>query len=114
MLTEELIMEYPKTINGIDYFYGETDFQYKKHYSKKYGSRTFSKDVTITIDMSVTVNPTNPAASGFSFGGSFDADRVSGDLGCDLPPASTDFSCSGKMRIDPSWSGVFHHEWDGL
>jgi hypothetical protein len=114
MLTEELIMQYPKTINGVDYFYGETDFEYKRHFSKKYRSRTFSKNVKITIDMSVTVNPSNPAASGFSFDGGFDADRVSGNLGCELPPASTDFSCSGRLRLNPSWAGVYHYSWDGL
>ena len=113
-LTEEIVMEYPTVIGGTTYFYGETEFSYKKHFSKKYKSRTFSKNVTITIGMSVTVNPTTPSASGFEFWGDFDADRVSGDVDCELPPGSSDFSCSGKLRLNPSWAGVYHHTWSGL
>jgi hypothetical protein len=111
---EELILEYPQVINGANYFYGESNFTYKKHFSKKYKRRTFSKNVTISIDMSVTVNPTNPTESGFSFEGSFDADRVSGDVGCVLPADSDDFSCSGKLRLNPSWAGVYHKDWTNL
>ena len=70
--------------------------------------------MTITIGMSVTVNPTTPSASGFEFWGDFDADRVSGDVDCELPPGSSDFSCSGKLRLNPSWAGVYHHTWSGL
>ena len=113
-LSEELIMEYPKVINGATYFFGSTDFSYKKHFSKKYRSRHFSRHVEISIGMSVTINPTTPSQSGFAFWGGFDADRVSGDLGCELPPASSDFSCSGRLRLNPSWAGVYHYTWDGL
>jgi hypothetical protein len=113
-LSEELIMEYPKVISGKSYFYGETDFSYKRSFSKKYSGQTFSKSVEISIDMTVSVNPDDPASSGFSFGGSFDADRVSGDVGCELPPASNDFDCSGKLRLNPSWAGIYHENWSGL
>ena len=113
-LEETLIMQYPDTINGSDYFYGETDFSYKKHFSKKYSNKTFSKNVTISIGMSVTVNPDDPASSGFGFWGGFDADRVSGSLDCELPAGSADFSCAGKLRLNPSWAGVYHHNWDSL
>lgn len=112
--TEELILQYPKRINGVDYFYGETDFSFNRTFSEKFGTRTFNKNVQISIGMSVTVNPTNPTASGFGFSGSFSADRVSGSLGCNLPPASTDFSCSGRIRVNPSWAGIYHRTWAGL
>jgi hypothetical protein len=113
-MSEELIMEYPKDIDGVSYFYGETDFSYKRHFSEKYSGKTFSKNVEISIGMSVSVNPSKPSASGFAFWGGFDADRVSGDLECELPPASSDFSCAGKLRLNPSWAGVYHKNWDGL
>ena len=113
-LTEELIMQYPRTIDGVDYFYGETDFVYTRHYSKKYGTRTFSRDVTITIELSVKVDPTKPGNDAFTFDGGFDADRVSGNLECTIEAGQTDFSCAGRLTLDPSWSGKFHHDWDGL
>jgi hypothetical protein len=70
--------------------------------------------VTISIDMSVSVNTDDPESSGFSFGGSFDADRVSGDVECELPAGSSDFDCLGKLRLNPSWAGVYHANWSGL
>lgn len=114
VLTEHLGIEYPKVIDGQTYLYGETDFSYKRHFSKKYKNRTFSKDVTIGIGMSVTVSPTDPSSSGFDFWGDFSADRVSGKVYCDLPVSSSDFTCHGQLRLNPSWAGVYHYDWSGL
>lgn len=101
----------PKTTN---YLYGEVDYSYLRHFSKKYQGRTFSKNVEVAFGMSVTVNPKGTTSSGFAFWGSFDADRVSGSIGCDLPPDSTDFTCGGQLRLNPSWAGVYHHTWGDL
>lgn len=109
-VTEQLILEYPDSDGN---FFGETEFSYKNHFSEKYDSKTFSKDVTITIGMSITINPSGDSGDDvFEFWGGFDADRVSGDLDCEV--STSDFSCSGKLRLNPSWAGVYHHTWDNL
>lgn len=47
--------------------------------------------------------------------GYFDADRVSGDIGCTFEAApSTDFTCGGDIRINPSFAGVWHYDWVGI
>ena len=48
-------------------------------------------------------------------GGYFDADRVSGAIGCvfQITP-DDDFECGGQLRLDPSWAGVYHFEWGDL
>lgn len=66
--------------NGTKYFYGAAGFKYDRTFSKKYKGRTFHRGVDVYIDMSITVNPVKPQDSGFSFGGGFDADRVSGGV----------------------------------
>ena len=109
-VTEQLVLEYP---NADGNFYGETEFSYKNHFSKKYSGRTFSKDVTISIGMAITIDPSGDAGDDvFEFWGGFDADRVSGDLDCVV--STSDFTCSGKLRLNPSWAGVYHHTWDNL
>ncbi|MDA2979405.1 MAG: hypothetical protein O3B42_06565 [Actinomycetota bacterium] len=114
-LSEHIVLKYPiMSKDGKPTFYGMTEFSYERHFSKKYKNRTFSKNVTISIGMSITVNPNKPSSSGFEFWGDFDADRVSGAVDCELPADSKDFDCSGELRLNPSWAGVYRSTWSGL
>lgn len=118
-VSENLVLEYPKVINGVTYFYGEASFSYTRYFKKGYKNwagktKHFAAEVEISIGMSVSVNTKTPSKSGFAFWGGFDASRVGGSLECSLPPDSTDFSCSGEVSIDPSWAGKYHYDWNGL
>lgn len=112
--TAHLSLVYPTVISGTNYLKGEVDFGYERHFSKKYQGKTFSRDVSVEISFSLTINPARPSSSGFAFSGRFDADRVSGDVGCSMDPGATDFSCGGELRLNPSWAGVYHFDWGEL
>jgi hypothetical protein len=112
--TAHLKLEYPKLLGGTKYLRGQVEYGYKRHFSKKYEGRTFSKDVSVAIAFALTVNPLRPADSGFAFSGAFDADRVSGEVGCSMDPGGADFTCGGKLRLNPSWAGVYHFDWGSL
>ncbi len=112
--TARLRLDYPTVINGTKYLDGEVDFAYKRHFSKKYKGRTFSRDVSVEITFGLTVNPQRPSDSGFDFLGRFDADRVSGAVGCSMDPGAKDFTCGGELRLNPSWAGVYHFNWGDL
>lgn len=99
---------------GKAYFYGAAGFQYERHFSKRYRGRTFSKDVQVKFNMSIAVDPGNPGDSSFSFGGEFDADRVSGRISGSMDSGGGDFTTSGELRLNPSWAGVYHYTWDDL
>jgi len=107
-------LDYPKVISKKSYLYGDVGFSYKRHFSKKYKDRTFSRDVSVAFDMSLTLDPGNPAGAGFSFEGDFDADRVSGAIGCSMDPGGADFTCGGRLRLNPSWAGVYHFDWGDM
>jgi hypothetical protein len=107
-------LDYPKVINKKSYLYGDVGFSYKRYFSKKYGIRTFSRHVRVAFDMSLTLDPGNPAGAGFSFEGDFDADRVSGAIGCSMDPGGADFTCGGRLRLNPSWAGIYHHNWGDM
>ncbi len=108
----------PKFANPIRYqtgFFGTVDLSAGRTFSKKYKGRTFHRDVTIGIGFGATVY--QPRANAQYQGGAgavgyFDADRVSGDIGCGI--LGSDFSCEGEMRLNPSWAGVYHFTWGGL
>lgn len=100
--------------SGTKYFYGAAGFSYERRFSKKYKDRTFSRGVDVNIDMSITVNPQKPQESGFSFDGEFDADRVSGEISASLDADGGDFTAGGRLRLNPSWAGVYHHTWGDL
>lgn len=112
IVTSSLELNYP--YNNKNVLYGAAGFSYSRHFSEKYKDKTFSRGVTVSINMEVTVNADDPTSSGFAFSGKFDADRVSGDVGCDSTDAGGDFSCYGELRLNPSWAGIYHADWDGL
>lgn len=107
-------LKYPTTIGNTSYLYGDAGFKYERTFSKKYKDRTFRRGVDVMFDMSLTVNPGNPADAGFSFSGKFDADRVSGAIGCSMDPGGADFTCGGELRLNPSWAGVYRFDWGDL
>ena len=102
----------------VDGFFGSVDLSYKRSFSEKYEDKTFSKDIEVGIGFNLAVfQATSGAAWTVDVGamGYFEADRVSGDIDCDFEATpSTDFTCSGKIRVNPSWAGVYHHTWNNL
>jgi hypothetical protein len=102
----------------VDGFFGSVDLSYKRSFSEKYKDKTFSKDIEVGIGFNLAVfQATSGAAWTVDVGamGYFEADRVSGDIDCDFEATpSTDFTCSGKIRVNPSWAGVYHHTWNNL
>lgn len=100
--------------SGTKYFYGAAGFSYNRRFSKKYRGTTFSRGVDVNIDMSITVNPEKPQDSGFSFDGEFDADRVSGEISASMDPGGGDFTAGGRLRLNPSWAGIYHYNWGDL
>ena len=106
-----LELQYPYNISGKTYLYGDVGFSYERHFSKKYKNRTFSRDVDVSFNLQLELDPGNPAGAGFTFRGDFSADRVSGAIGCSMDPGAGDFTCGGELRLNPSWAGVYHFDW---
>ena len=90
---------------------GDVDFEYERHFSKKYKNKHFTRDVTVSFKMEFQLDPGRPDAASFSFRGDFDADRVSGAVGCSMDKGAADFTCGGELRLNPSWAGVYHFDW---
>lgn len=108
---EHLELEYPYTLGGKKFLCGEVGFSYSRHFSQKYQGRTFSRDVDVDFTTALYIDRKNPALSGFAFEGDFEADRVSGAIGCSMDPGGGDFTCGGRLRLNPSWAGVYHFAW---
>lgn len=99
-------------------YFGAVDLSQQRTFSKKYKGRTFHRGVKIGLGFGVAVyQPSAGAAwvSDIGAAGYFDADRVSGIIGCvfQLTPG-TDMNCGGKLRLNPSWAGVYHFDWNDL
>jgi hypothetical protein len=105
-------------VNYTQGYFGSVDLSAQRTFSKKYKSRTFHRGVTIGLVFGVAVyQPTSGAqyTSVIGGGGYFDADRVSGAIGCKFQVSpGTDMDCGGELRLNPSWAGVYHHRWDDL
>lgn len=98
-------------------YFGQVILSETRGFSEKLDGKTFSKTVKISIGFGIAVfQPDVDDAYTFDLGigGSVDADRVSGDLGCAWIDASNDFVCSVKLRLNPSWAGIYHHDWTNL
>jgi len=99
-------------------FFGSVNLFATRTFSKKYSGRTFNRGVTVGIAFGVAVyQPTKGAqyTSVIGGGGYFDADRVSGAIGCKFQVSpGTDMNCGGELRLNPSWAGVYHDRWDDL
>lgn len=100
--------------NGIKKLAGSAAFEYKREFSETLAGRDFDKDVTVRIEVEFELVVGKESSAGFSFGGSFDADRVSGDIGCEWESSNMDFRCSGELRLNPSWAGVYRRTWNIL
>ena len=99
-------------------YLGSVDLSAKREFKEKYDGKNFERNVKIGLAFGVAVyQPTSGAqdTSVIGGGGYFDADRVSGDIGCKFQiTPGTDMDCGGKLRLNPSWAGVYHHTWDDL
>ncbi len=107
--------QFAKPIGYQQGFFGSVDLSATRHFSRKYQGRHFRRDVTIGIGFAATVYQPSPGAAftgGAGAGGAFDANRVSGGIGCGV--LGDDFRCSGRLRLNPKWAGVYHHTWDDL
>lgn len=114
MAKSSLELKYPDNPPFTKHLSGTVRFSYTRDFSAKYEGRTFSREVNVDFLMSIRVDPQNPDYFGFSFDGAFEADRASGDIGCSMDSRASDFSCSGQLRLNPSWAGIYHFDWDGL
>ena len=110
--TASLELSYP--YNGEKKLFGDANFSYQRTFSAKYKDRRFRRGVDVTFDMRLTVDTVTPSNSAFSFEGDFDADRVSGKIGCNMDGDGNDFTCGGELRLNPSWAGVYHADWGDL
>ncbi len=108
-------MKYTDDIRYQSGFFGSLNLSASRTFSKKYRDRTFHRGVLVGIGFGVAVYQKSPGAQytgGAIAGGYFDADRVSGDIGCAF--ISNDFRCGGELRLNPSWAGIYHYTWDNL
>lgn len=107
-----LQLSYP--YNDQKVLYGDAGFSYNRTVSKKIEGVRFRRDVTVSFDMQLTVDATTPSNSAFSFKGNFDADRVSGAIGCSIDGDGADFTCGGTLRLNPKNAGVARVDWGDL
>ncbi|MEY3656514.1 MAG: hypothetical protein RL114_872 [Actinomycetota bacterium] len=112
-----LNFQYPLTFPGQSgkYFSGSAEFSYKRSFSREYKDRDFDRNVSIDFYMSLMFKPGSASSTAdFKFSGSFDADRVSGDISGEMDADGKDFTVGGEMRLNPSWAGVYHFKWNDL
>lgn len=93
---------------------GSAAFEYEREFSETFAGRDFDRNVTVGIEVEFELRVGSESQADFSFGGSFDADRVSGDIGCEWESSNMDFRCSGELRLNPSWAGVYRRTWNIL
>lgn len=105
-------LESPTT--GVKTLSGSTTFEYDRDFSEKLYGRDFDRSITVLIEVDFSLRIGMESAAEFSFGGSFDADRVSGSVGCEWRSSGMDFTCSGELRLNPSWAGVYYRDWNVL
>ena len=100
--------------DGINKLSGSAVFEYNREFSESLAGRDFDKNVTVRIEVEFELRIGRESEADFSFGGSFDADRVSGEIGCEWESSNSDFRCSGELRLNPSWAGVYRRTWNIL
>ena len=100
--------------DGINKLSGSAVFEYQREFSETFAGRDFDKNVTVRIEVEFELRIGRESEADFSFGGSFDADRVSGEIGCEWESSNKDFRCGGELRLNPSWAGVYHYDWNIL
>jgi hypothetical protein len=100
--------------NGTRTLAGGTKFEYGRRGTWTLAGSKFSRGITITIYVNFSLSVGNENAADFAFGGGFDADRVSGSLGCSWTSDEMDFRCGGTLRLNPSWAGIYRKDWGDL
>lgn len=95
---------------------GYVDMNKKKNFEKEYKGKEFHRSIKIGIVFGLALytpqdNPGGHVQAMIGAGGYFSADRVSGEFGCTYETHSSDFKCTGKIRINPAWAGVYHLEY---
>ena len=100
--------------DGINKLSGSALFEYSREFSETFAGNDFDRNVRIDIEVEFELRIGRESEADFSFGGSFDADRVSGEIGCEWESSNKDFRCSGELRLNPSWAGVYRRTWNIL
>ena len=113
VLTTEFRLNYSKTSSQTS-LAGGASFGYQKYGSWSLYGSTFSRHISINIYANFSLVVGSESSAAFSFGGGFNADRVSGSLDCLWTSTSSDFRCSGSLRLNPSWAGIYHKTWGDL
>jgi hypothetical protein len=99
---------------------GYADLSKSRAFSRKFQGKRFSREVTIGLVFGLAVYQPRGSSHWHSMvgaGGYFNADRVSGSFGCALSSANftpDDFSCEGRLRINPRWAGVYRFGWGSI
>lgn len=93
---------------------GAAAFEYQKSKSWELADKDWERNITIRIGVEFRLALSNSSSADFFFGGSFEADRVSGSLGCKWASSGMDFRCDGKLRLNPRHAGVYEKTWGDL
>lgn len=93
---------------------GGAGFEYVRNKSWELADKTFERDIKISISAGFLLYLSDPGNADFQFSGAFDADRVSGSLGCKWSTDGMDFRCNGNLRLNPRWAGVYDKTWGDL
>lgn len=108
----EFLLDYNPKASQIT---GSATFQYERDINEMIESKRFKKTVGITVTMNAFLDLKNQDNSKLFFGGSFNADRVSGSVGCEITPDFSDFTCAGTLRVNPSNSAkMYRFDWGDL
>lgn len=92
--------------------------EFKRGYKDSSGhTKDFDRIVTVGMFLSVAVYLPDSGSTAYTasitMGGYFDADRVSGLVGCTFSNTA-DPRCGGELRLNPSWAGLYHYQWNDL
>ena len=82
--------------------------------TRRFERSGMERHVKIGMLFGVSVYTTSATSGYHSYigaGGYFDADRVSGGFGCLFGTESMDFSCEGRIRINPRFAGIWRYTW---
>lgn len=102
-------------------FIGSVNLSSTREFNKKLAGKRMKRTVENGIFLTVAVYQVPGKSNWYTKiggGGYFDADRISGVIGCvfttDTSSGGTDMECGGKLRVNPSWAGVYRFEWGEL
>ena len=110
-VTETFNLHYPTVKDNENMLYGEAAFSYKRDLSERINSRTFSKSVTVSIDLKIWISLSNQGTGAFEFEGSLDADRVGGSLDCIMDAGNNDFYLVSLLVLVASAKNTSYDFW---